>query len=119
MDDDEVIRKALTVMLKVLGHTTLCVSNGEEAIERLFTDGVDHGEIVAIILDLTVPGAMGGKEAIREIRRRDESIPVFVASGYTDDPVLAHPEKYGFTASICKPFSITELAAVFRKHLAG
>ncbi|MBN1757534.1 MAG: PAS domain S-box protein [Chitinispirillaceae bacterium] len=119
MDDEEVIRKTLTAMLKVLGHTTLCVSNGEEAIKRLFTDGVDTDGIVAVILDLTVPGAMGGKEAIREIRRRNGDIPVFVASGYAEDPVLAHPAKYGFTASIYKPFSITELAAVLRKHLEG
>ena len=70
-----------------------------------------------MILDLTIPGGMGGKEAIGMIRKCNSTIPVFVASGYNEDPVLAEPELYGFTASIRKPFLVSELAELFEKNL--
>jgi CheY-like chemotaxis protein len=60
---------------------------------------------------------MGGKETIKEIRKSDKKIPVFVASGYASDPILASPEKYGFTASIGKPFLLSELSELLIKYL--
>ncbi|HMA95951.1 MAG TPA: response regulator, partial [Polyangiaceae bacterium] len=70
-----------------------------------------------MIFDLTIPGAMGGKETIAEIRRVNKSVPVFVASGYADDPVMAQPGKYGFTGSITKPFSSVEVSELLNLHL--
>jgi two-component system cell cycle sensor histidine kinase/response regulator CckA len=74
--------------------------------------------VAAMILDLTIPGGMGGKETIGKIRDLDKNIPVFVASGYADDPVMASPIEFGFTASICKPFRKTELAGLLEKNIA-
>ena len=65
---------------------------------------------LAVILDLTVPGGMGGQEAARIIRQRDPALPLFVSSGYAEDPVIAEPGRYGFTGSLRKPFSVAELA---------
>ena len=70
-----------------------------------------------MIFDLTVPGGMGGKEAIGEIRKICLDTPVFVASGYSGDPIMANPEKYGFNASICKPFMMDTLSEMLNKHL--
>jgi CheY-like chemotaxis protein len=72
---------------------------------------------VAVILDLTMPGSLGGVEVLAQIRQVEPSIPVFVASGYADDPVMASPRSYGFTDSISKPFRRQELAELFDRHL--
>ncbi len=73
--------------------------------------------IKAIILDLTVSNGMGGKDTIVKIKKINEKIPVFVASGYASDPILAEPEKYGFVAGIKKPFLISELSEILTKHI--
>jgi CheY-like chemotaxis protein len=60
---------------------------------------------------------MGGKEAIQEIRKMCSATPVFVASGYSADPIISNPEKYGFNASIRKPFMISDLSEMLEKHM--
>jgi PAS domain S-box-containing protein len=117
MDDEEVIRDITAEMLKSLGYKVICARNGSEAIDAYMAEKNAKRAIAAMIFDLTIPGGMGGKEAIGKIRDLDKNIPVFVASGYADDPVMANPVEFGFTASICKPFRKTELAEVLEKHL--
>jgi CheY-like chemotaxis protein len=117
MDDEDVVLKIITEMLTVMGHSVICKLNGSDAVE-FFKDKKRSGRrIVAMIFDLTVPGGMGGKDAVREIRKLDADIPVFVASGYSDDPVMSDPNAYGFTASIHKPFRLAELAEMLKKNL--
>jgi CheY-like chemotaxis protein len=70
-----------------------------------------------MVFDLTVPGGMGGKDAVAEIRKLNIVTPVFVASGYADDSVMKNPEQYGFTASICKPFRRIELIEMLSKYI--
>ncbi|MBN1797562.1 MAG: response regulator [Spirochaetales bacterium] len=70
-----------------------------------------------VILDLIAPGKLGGKETAREIRKLDDKIPIFVASGYANGPVLANPNEYGLTAGIRKPFRKAELEAFLSRHL--
>jgi CheY-like chemotaxis protein len=60
---------------------------------------------------------MGGKEAIKEIRKICSKTPVFVSSGYSEDPIIAHPQEYGFNASIRKPFMISDLSEMLEKHM--
>jgi CheY-like chemotaxis protein len=74
-------------------------------------------KIVGMIFDLTVPGGMGGKEAVAEIRKLNSDIPVFVASGYAEDPIMKNPSEYGFTASICKPFRKSELSEMLNTYM--
>ncbi len=64
----------------------------------------------ALIMDLTIPGGMGGKEAVGKILAIDPDARVIVASGYSNDPVMAHYEKYGFIGSIAKPFELVDIA---------
>jgi DNA-binding NtrC family response regulator len=71
-----------------------------------------------MIIDLTIPGGMGGKEIINEIRKVNSSIPVFAMSGYADDAVMTDPSKYGFTASITKPFMMGQLSAMLDSVLS-
>jgi two-component system CheB/CheR fusion protein len=119
MDDEDVIKHILGDMLKLFGYEVLLTQNGQNAI-AVYKNEVEAGNsLVALILDLTVPGGMGGKEAIAEIRKLDRHIPAFVASGYADDPAMITPEKYGFTGSIQKPFRKSELSELLEIYLRG
>ena len=91
--------------------------NGKDAIDFLETEIKANRKLAGMIFDLTIPGGMGGKEAIGEIRKICSNTPAFVASGYSNDPIMANPEKYGFNASICKPFKLAELSEMLEKHL--
>jgi PAS domain S-box-containing protein len=117
MDDEEVMRDSIRKMLEKLGYSVECKNNGKEVVEFFLNVTKNKHDISGLILDLTVPGGMGGKEAIAEIRKLNAKIPVFVTSGYADDPIIKNPAEYGFTASICKPFRKFELAEMFEKHL--
>lgn len=119
MDDEEVIRGTLSVMLKLQGYTPVTCIDGDEAV-RLYDKSVEEeNSFSAIILDLTVPGGSGGKKTINEIRKRDKNIPVFVSSGYAEDPIIQNPALYGFTDSLKKPFSCSELMTVLSKYLVN
>jgi CheY-like chemotaxis protein len=117
MDDQAIIRETVTQMLRALGYSVVCKDNGRDAIDFFVSETNAHRKIAGMILDLTIPGGMGGEEAIIEIRKLDKDIPVIVSSGYSDDPVIASPTSYGFTTSIRKPFTQSELTEVLRKNV--
>jgi DNA-binding NtrC family response regulator len=81
------------------------------------TETKANRKLAGMVFDLTIPGGIGGKETIRKIRKICSDTPVFVVSGYSVDPVMANPGKYGFTASLRKPFMVTELSEMLDNHL--
>jgi PAS domain S-box-containing protein len=112
MDDEEIVRKTIGFMLQKLGCSVDFAVNGTEAVKR-YHSMKEAGEVYdAVILDLTVPGEMGGKTAIKKMLEIDPEINAIVSSGYFDDPVIAHYRKYGFKGVLAKPFIITELKDV-------
>ena len=117
MDDEKIIRDTIAHMLGSFGYTVVCAKNGKEACSAVIEETRANRSIAGMIFDLTVPGGMGGKEAVAEVRKLDTEVPVFVVSGYDDDPVMADPGAYGFTASICKPFRMAELARMLEKNM--
>ncbi len=68
--------------------------------------------IDAVIMDLTIPGGMGGKEAVMKLLKIDSKAKIIVSSGYSNDPIMADFRKYGFHDVIAKPFKIRELSRV-------
>lgn len=118
MDDEAFLRDILSRMLEKMGYKTVCVTNGQQALDEFKRAGESGQEFTAVILDLTVPGGMGGQETITEIRKINSEIPVFVASGYASEPVMANPREYGFTASIAKPFKVGGLKKVLDQYLS-
>ena len=94
------------------------VADGAEAV-RAYGDAKDTSEpFRAVILDLTVPGGMGGLEALHRLRELDPGVRALVASGYATDPVLADHETYGFGGAVIKPFRAADLAEALAKLLA-
>ncbi len=110
MDDDSMVREMVKQMLSHSGHEIILVENGHEAIELYNEYFESNRSIDIIIMDLTIPGGMGGKDTVPEILKINPNAKVVVASGYSNDPVMAHYQDYGFTASIAKPFQLAELS---------
>jgi len=118
MDDEDVVRETVCHMLESLGYSAVGCTDGTKAIDCYIEASGVNKEIAGIILDLTVPGGMGGKDTIAEIRKLNAEIPVFVSSGYAEDPVMTSPKDYGFTGSICKPFTKSDLARLLNKNIS-
>jgi two-component system, cell cycle sensor histidine kinase and response regulator CckA len=109
MDDDETIRNMLKTMLTLGGYTVELTADGHEAINQ-YTKAKDANKpFDAVIMDLTVPGGMGGKDSITKLLEVDPAAKVIVSSGYSTDPVMNNFKSYGFTAAVTKPYTIGEL----------
>ncbi len=119
MDDDPLVRDITTEFLSFLGYTTTSVEDGREAIELYKTARQDGNPFDAVIMDLTIPGGMGGKEAIKELIAIDPQVKAIVASGYSNDPIMAQYEKYGFKGMIVKPYKIESMQELLRRVLTN
>lgn len=118
MDDEEPILEMMGPLLESLGFEPTWARNGEEAIYA-YRLAMGSGEpFIAVIMDLTVRGGMGGKEAVRGILAADPEAHVIVFSGYSNDPIMAHPQDYGFRDVLQKPFSMQDLSAKLLRLLA-
>jgi len=118
MDDEESIRRLGVALLQRIGLEPTAVADGGEAV-RVFTEARSaRRPFDLIILDLTIPGGMGGKETVDLIRKIDPGVPAIVSSGYSSDPVLADFRSYGFQAMVAKPYEISQLTGVVKQLLA-
>jgi CheY-like chemotaxis protein len=119
MDDEEVVRDVAGEMLKQIGYEVEFAGNGAEAIE-LYKGAKESGNaFAAVILDLTVPGGMGGVETIKKLLEIDPGVKAIVSSGYSNDPVMANFSEYGFVEVVPKPYEIQKVGEVIRKVLVG
>lgn len=119
MDDEADIRRLYTDILRELGFEVTAAPDGETAI-RLFREAIEGGRRFAcVLLDLTVPGGMGGRETLRRLRELDPEVQAIVASGYSTEQVLANHEAEGFAAALTKPFTISQLQQTIEKVLAS
>jgi nitrogen-specific signal transduction histidine kinase/CheY-like chemotaxis protein len=117
MDDEEMIQDMTKQVLSCFGHEVLQAKDGREAI-AIFREHYhsDH-PVDVIIMDLTIPGGMGGKEAIEEILKIDPDAKAIVSSGYSNDPVMANYRQHGFKATISKPFKMDQLTEIINSVL--
>lgn len=117
MDDDKMVRDTVTLQLKALEHEPISVSDGEQAI-RLYKELKERRTPVDIvIMDLTIPGGMGGRQAARQLLQIDPQVTLIVASGYSNDPVMANYSKYGFSAAVSKPIDLDGLSKAIKTAL--
>ncbi len=117
MDDERTIRTLTTEMLYNLGCTVESTDAGKAAIE-LYSQALEDGAPYDLaILDLTIPGDIGGKDAIKEILALDPQAKAIASSGYADDPVMSNHTNYGFTGVAAKPYTQEELKGAIIKAL--
>ncbi len=109
MDDEEMVRRVMKILLETLGHEAIMAEDGQQAL-RLYQESQNHKHPVdLVIMDLTIPGGMGGKEAAAQLLAIDPQAKLIVASGYSDDPVMANFQDHGFKAAMSKPFILDTL----------
>jgi len=112
MDDEAVIREVVSEMLEMLGYEVVTVADGEAMLE-VYRASLEEGlNFQAVLMDLSIPGGMGGREAIKLLRELDPEITAIVSSGYSQDPVMADFKAYGFDAMIPKPYKLESLISV-------
>lgn len=117
MDDEEMVRTTAENMLAHVGCEVILAKDGTEAVE-LYKELNDSPEPVdVVIMDLTIPAGMGGKEAVQKIRAIKPEAKVIVSSGYSNDPIMANYQEYGFSAAIIKPYELHELIKGINKAL--
>ena len=110
MDDEAIIITISTEMLKACGYTSDYALDGTAALEKYLAAEKDGTPFDMVIMDLTIPGGMGGKDAIDKFLAVNPDVKVIVSSGYSVDPVLANYGDYGFKGRLIKPFKMHELA---------
>jgi signal transduction histidine kinase/ActR/RegA family two-component response regulator len=119
MDDEEMIRDLSVSMLTKLGYEVEVVKDGVEAVESYRKAKESGHPFDVVIMDLTIPGSMGGKEAIKKLLEADSNIKAIVSSGYSNDPIMADYRGYGFSGVIAKPYRIEEISDILNKVMCG
>ena len=119
MDDDVSLRRMLGRMLGKLGYESESAEDGAEAIDMYKAAKESGKPYDIVIMDLTIPGGMGGKEAINKLLEIYPEVKAIVYSGYSGDSVLANFQEYGFKGMMLKPFEPLSLGKVLREVLQG
>ncbi len=115
MDDETMVRKSAGRLLKHIGYKVEFAIDGKEAIDLYKKAFGIKSKFDAVIMDLTIPGGMGGKEAVQKIIQIDPDVRVVVSSGYSQDTIVANYKKYGFKGVINKPYTLDELSTVLKE----
>jgi signal transduction histidine kinase/CheY-like chemotaxis protein len=117
MDDEELIREAAGEVLQHLGYTVVTAGDGDKAVE-IYTEALAKGEpFDVVILDLTIPGGMGGKKTLSRLKEIDPHVKAVICTGYADDPVAVGFKDYGFCGAVTKPYTVEQLSTVLHTVL--
>ena len=115
VDDEDYILEIFSNMVSSLGYIPITATDGTDALNYCLKNREDLKNIKTAILDLTIPGGMGGKETVIHLKKLLPGVPVIATSGYSEDPVISKPAEYGFSGSLRKPFRIQELAHLLNR----
>jgi PAS domain S-box-containing protein len=118
MDDEENIREVVAEMLRFLGYEVTLSRDGEEAVSLYMQALESNQPFAAVLMDLTIPGGMGGGEAMRILREINPEVKGIVSSGYSNDPILSDYVTFGFHGIITKPYKLAELRDVLERVIA-
>jgi CheY-like chemotaxis protein len=119
VDDEESVRDVLQEMLTHVGYTVDAVAEGEKAIAQ-YARALATGERYAVvILDYILPGGMGGRDILAQLRTLDPQVTALLSSGYADDPIMADFAQHGFCGVIPKPYTLETLVGVLHRVLGS
>ncbi len=114
MDDDELICDVMSHMLTKLGYTVDFATDGQEAIQKYMKSMEENRTYAVVIMDLTIPGGMGAKEAVEELIKIDPSVKAVVTSGYANDSIMSDYKEFGFCAVLEKPTPVDVISSTLR-----
>jgi CheY-like chemotaxis protein len=115
MDDEQIILDVTQEVLKFLGYEVMFACEGQAAIELYKQEKNTGAPFDVVILDLSVPDGMGGKEAIGQLKVFDPEVKAIVSTGYSNDPAVLDFASYGFSGKLSKPYKINDLKNVLEQ----
>jgi len=118
MDDEDIIRAATSDILRHIGYEVECVADGVEALEAYRQALQDGKTFDAVIIDLTIPGGMGGKETIKRLIEMDPGVRAIVSSGYSGDALMSDYKSYGFMGVLAKPYRRKDIEDMLREVIS-
>lgn len=118
LDDEDYILDLLHEMLDHMGYTVTCCQDGTEAIDAYQLAMAENRPIAAVILDITIPGGMGGYETFKHLRGLNPDVKAILSSGYTNSPLMANFAEYGFAGVLAKPYTVDKLQDVLFRVLS-
>jgi two-component system, cell cycle sensor histidine kinase and response regulator CckA len=118
MDDDATVRRVAGNMLARLGYEPILTSDGAHALASVRQLLAEGKVLTAALLDLTIRSGQGGRDTVGPLRELLPRLPIVASSGYSDDPIMADPKKFCFTASLRKPFLLSELSSLLLEVIA-
>ncbi|MGA8244541.1 MAG: response regulator [Methanoregula sp.] len=117
MDDEEIILDVSREVLRFLGYDAAFAKEGGAAI-GLYRQEKEAGRpFDLVIIDLTIPEGMGGRETVEKLRSYDPGVKAIVSSGYTNDPVMQDYANYGFSGRLTKPYRINEMKTLLESMI--
>ncbi|OGR62733.1 MAG: hypothetical protein A2X31_06365 [Elusimicrobia bacterium GWB2_63_22] len=117
LEDEEIVSRAARRMLTELGYACEITADGAETLALYSAEKAAGRPFAAVIMDLTIPGGMGGKEAGQELKRLHPEAVIIVSSGYSEEPVMAEYKSFGFDAVLPKPYRYEDLAGALARLL--
>ena len=112
MDDEEIVCEVITELLTGYGYEVVAVSDGHQLLEKY-----RQQEFELVIMDLTIPGGLGGRETMKLLKEYDPQVKAVVSSGYANDPVVVEYEKYGFCGFLNKPYILEDMLQLLKTIL--
>jgi len=117
MDDEQIILDVTLEVLKFLGYEVMFAKDGSAAIDLYKREKNANVPFDIVILDLSIPEGMGGKEVIQQLKEFDPAVKAIVSSGYTNDPVVMDYAGHGFSGRLSKPYKINDMKAILEQLL--
>lgn len=115
MDDEQIILDVTREVLAFLGYEVVFAQDGQVALDLYKQEMSGPAPFDVVILDLSIPEGMGGREAIQKFRELDPAVKAIVSSGYSNDPVVMEYERYGFSGKLTKPYKITDMKEILER----
>lgn len=117
VDDEQPVLKLVKTVLSKQGYTVISVTDGQKAIALYSAALHTEKSIDVVLLDLTIPGGMGGKETLDELKKIDPDVLAIVSSGYANNPLMAQYKEYGFAGRVVKPYKAGQLTEAIESAL--
>jgi two-component system cell cycle sensor histidine kinase/response regulator CckA len=119
MDDEKPIRDMAQAFMQRLNVECELAVDGAEAVRKYQEARSAKRPFDLVVMDLTVPGGLGGREALELLRKIDPEVRAIVSSGYSQDPVMASYQAHGFRSILPKPYDLDQLRHVLETTLAA
>jgi CheY-like chemotaxis protein len=117
MDDEQIILDVTLEVLRYLEYDVMFARDGAAALALYRQEKEAGAPFDLVILDLSVPEGLGGKDAIALLKSYDPEVKAVVSSGYANDPAVQDFRQFGFSGRLSKPYKISDLKEILEEQI--